>query len=375
MSERFEDLSFNCFIHFLEEENKALRSMQPKTTELSKNIRKNGLPFYTLREDVKQYLCDISNPIIWWSNEISKNLYGLLIPEMYQLLSFEIDNTRKIIKEDGVDPTIAVNENPMFICWVQNRHYLIVDLLVDFFKEFVDAFDYNQLDKVLITNIFSYASSALTELFIDKYSMTTEMFLHETIFENDNDHIVDYLIKWATISGNWCKIFVNKNQRITEIIIDFWTHPLDAFEYENVGYIDDQIARFKLANYLCTRQDERAIKLVKTLPFDEILGICSNPHPDAVSYALENIKKSDTIRFQLSGLYDYMITQAMQNNHPDMVDYVIANVEKLHNILYNGKASSNTNIKMVLFLLENPEYIDTTLFVKNSSIIKREMKV
>jgi hypothetical protein len=54
-------------------------------------------------------------------------------------ISFEIDNTRKIIKEDGVDPTIAVNENPMFICWVQNRHYLIVDLLVDFFKEFVDA--------------------------------------------------------------------------------------------------------------------------------------------------------------------------------------------------------------------------------------------
>jgi hypothetical protein len=63
----------------------------------------------------------------------------------------------------------------------------------------------------------------------------------------------------------------------------------------------------------------------------------------------------------------------LKKNHG--IDFVIANVEKLHNILYNGKASTNTTIKMVLFLLENPEYIDSTLFVKNPSIIKREMKL
>ena len=170
MSGRFETetLPNEFFFSFLEErEMKPLLCVQPSSTELSKTIRNDGLPVYSIRDDVTGYLKKRSTPIIWFSNEMSKNPYGLVIPEMYELVLTEIEWTRQLIK-NGVDLTIAINENPMFCCWIKTQHYLVVDLLVDFFKEYIDFFDYNKLDKIFINTLFSHGTSPLTELFFEK---------------------------------------------------------------------------------------------------------------------------------------------------------------------------------------------------------------
>jgi hypothetical protein len=351
-------------VAFLEPEIKVVRCLQPSTTELSTSIRKNGLPSYKLRDDIDTKEEFLLHPI-----DIYKNPLGLVIPQMYGIVLAEIEWTRKLIKA-GKDPTIAMNENLLFIYWIQNSHHLIVDALFDFFKEYIDRLDYKRLDNLFVTTIFAYGASPLTSSFFAQYSCNLPelMFLQERIYENENDHMVDYMIDQATKTGHWSKLFVNKHPRITQIMIDFWSHPLDAF----VDNISVDIARFKLANYLCTRPNSEAIALVKTMKFDEILDICSNPHADAVSYALENINVFfKEARFQMTCLYEHMISQAIQNSHTDMVDYVIANVDKCKGIFQSGKASVNTNPKMVSFLIENPSFIDMTLFLKNPAIIER----
>ena len=359
-SERFDSLPSNSYLSFLESEIKVVRCIQPPTTELSMSVRKNGLPFYKFREDIDGNLIT--------TIDIYKNPRGLVIPKMYVLFIAEIEWSRKLIKE-GKHPTDVVNENPQFIFWIQNSHHLIVDVLFDFFKEYIEVLE---PDNLFVTTIFAYGAAPLTTLFFNKYSSSLPelMFLHECIYENENDHMVDYMIGQAIETGNWSKIFVNKHPRITEIMIDFWSHPLDAFAFDNIRV---DIARFKLANYLCTRPDPDAIALVKNnMEFDEILDICSNPHEDAVSYALENFKeKSEKMT---ASLFTHMMTQAIQNSHPDMVDYVLMNADKFESIFQTRKASSNTNPKMVSFLTEHLSFIDITLFLKNPAIIEREMK-
>lgn len=368
-SERFDSLPFNSYLSFLESEIKVVRCLQPPTTELSISIRKNGLPSYKIRADIDDnYLTTIDITTI----DIYKNPRGLVIPKMYDLVISEIEWSRKLIKE-GKNPTVVVNENPQFIFCIQNSHHLIVDVLVDFFKEYIDVLE---PDNLFVTTIFAYGAAPLTTLFFNKYrsSLPELMFLHECIYENENDHMVDYMIGQAIETGNWSKIFVNKHPRITEIMIDFWSHPLDAFAFDNISV---DIARFKLANYLCTRPDPDAIALVKNnMEFDEILDICSNPHEDAVSYVLENFKENFKEKSQkmTASLFTHMMTQAIQNSHPDMVDYVLTNADKFESIFHTRKASSNTNPKMVSFLLEHPSFIDITLFLKNPAIIEREMK-
>jgi hypothetical protein len=361
-SERFDCLPFVSlpFVSFLESEIKVVRCLQPSTTELSISIRKNGLPSYKLIDD---FLDPIEDPIKDPIN-IYKNPLGLVIPKMYDIVIAEIEWSRKLIKE-GKNPTVVVNENPHFILWIQNSHYLIVDALVDFFKDYIDL----GYDNLFITTVFAYGAAPLTTLFFTQYSSSLPelMFLHECIYENENDHMVDYMIGQASQTGQWSKIFVNKHPRVTQIMIDFWSHPLDAFAFENISV---DIARFKLANYLCTRPDPDAIVLVKNMEFDEILDICSNPHKDAVSYALENVKKEN----MTAPLFQHMMTQAIQNSHPDMVDYVLENVDKFESIFQTRKASSNTNPKMVSFLMKHPSFIDITLLLKNPAIIEREMK-
>lgn len=368
ISDRFESLPLNSYVSFLESEIKVVRCLQPPTTQLSISVRKNGLPFYKLRDDIDDSLiddCFLLHPI-----DIYKNPLGLVIPQMYGIFLAEIEWTRKLIKE-GKNPTIVVNENPLFIYWIQNSHYLIVDELVNFFKEYIDLLDYKKLDNCLVTTIFADGSSPLTTLFFDQYSsiLPELMFLHERIYENENDHMVEYMIQQVTKTGHWSKIFVNKHPRITQIMIDFWSHPLDAFKFDNISV---DIARFKLANYLCTRPDANAIALVKNMEFNDILDICSNAHTDAVSYALENIKKS--VEFQTTTLFQHMMSQTIQNSDPDMVDYVLENADKFSSIFHSKKASSNTNPKMVSFLLKHPEFFDITTLFNNPAIIEREMK-
>ena len=357
---RFEDLRFDTVLSFLESEIKTMRCIQPPQTLLSNNIRKCGLPFYQMKDNVCKYLKTVGSPkpIEFYRQDIifTSECIDILILE----ISTEIESMKDQIYSD-MDPTLIVNNYSMINYWVQYQQYEIVNILVDFFKEFIDVFEYDKLD-ILVGNIFAYGAEPLTRLFFPKCCLMISdiMFLYGTVFENQNEHMVDYLIEWATLTGKWNEIFVNKNHRITQIIIDSWH--------------SNEKLKSKLAKFLCSRQDKNAIKLVTTLPFDEIIEICSNPHPDAVTYSINYIKQSDNFRFHFTGLYGDMIRHTIQNSHPDIVDYVIENAEKFHEFFSIGLASTNTNPKMISFLLANPSYIDLLYFFQNPSIVDRIMK-
>jgi hypothetical protein len=340
-----DNLPANLFVSFLEEEIKVLRCIQPPATDISLYIKKHGIPSYKFRDDIKTY---ITNTIgSYGPNHISRNPYGLMIPTMYDIVLLEINFSRKMIETYTNDPLIVINQNNRFAYFAENSHYAIVELLVDFFKDYIGFIDCNKLDNRLLTSIFSRGAAPLTTLFFDKCKEMLP-YLSDIIFENENEHMVDFFIDQANLSGDWSKLFVNKNPRITKMMIDFW--------HENKG------SRSVLAKYLCSRPDAEAIALATTMPFDDIIEICINSHVDAVSYVLKNIQM--IMNNQKS--YPYII----RNSNPEIVDYLIDNIEAF---VEKAEASLNTNPKMISFLLDHPSLIDINLLLQNKSIIEREI--